>query len=68
LICVFNESISPLAATGMNLVKSPSIAAAAICSNPHTQYVFEDRYKLVEGNLRDLLPDPLNIPNLGLNS
>lgn len=30
LICVFNESISPQASTVMNLVKSPSIAAAEI--------------------------------------
>jgi hypothetical protein len=37
-------------------------------SKPYHQHAFaEDRYKLGEANLRDILPDPLNIPNLGLN-
>ena len=39
LICVFNESISPLASTVMNRVKSPSIAACEICANPLTWVV-----------------------------
>ena len=36
LICVFNESISPLASTVMNRLKSPSMAAAEICAKPLT--------------------------------
>ena len=36
LICVFNESISPLASTVMNRLKSPSIAAAEIWAKPRT--------------------------------
>ena len=39
LICVFNESISPLASTVMNRVKSPSIAAAEIWAKPRTWVV-----------------------------
>jgi hypothetical protein len=30
-------------------------------SKPYHQHAFEDRYKLGEANLRDILPDPLNI-------
>ena len=36
LICVFNESISPLASTVMNRLKSPSMAAAEIWAKPRT--------------------------------
>ena len=36
LICVLSESISPLASTVMNRLKSPSIAAAEICAKPRT--------------------------------
>lgn len=36
LIWVFNESISPLASTVMNRLKSPSMAAAEICAKPLT--------------------------------
>lgn len=36
LTLVFNESISPDASTVMNLVKSPSVAAAEICAKART--------------------------------
>ena len=50
LIWVFKESISPLASTVMNRLKSPSVAAAEIWAKPRTCVV-----KLLAMVLTDIL-------------
>lgn len=82
LIWVFKESISPLALTAMNLVKSPSITAAETGRNHKLAWsgyrhrlggeAAEDcksHIRIKDGReVRNFLPYSLNVPDFGLHS